>query len=82
MKNSEIAKKWREEYGGKSCKGGLIVICNGVAQGWINELRDPNHWEPGCIVVDESGQGWVAVGGTDRDGAERWEQLPLDGQIG
>ncbi len=74
MKNSEIAQKWREEHGGKYCKDGVVVVCNGVAQGWVDELRDPHHWASGCIAVDESGQEWVAVGGNDMDGAERWEE--------
>lgn len=40
---------------------------------WKNELRDPNHEEPGAVAIDFYGNIWIAVDGNDYDGAERWE---------
>lgn len=59
-------------------EGGLVVFNNfGDACGWINKLRDPNHWEPGCMAMDEFGMTWKAIGGNNYDGAESWE--PING---
>ncbi len=75
MKNQEIAKKWREE---NEYTGGVVIVFNGEVPGWMNELRDPQGWEPGCIAVDEQGNEWVAVGGNADDGAERWERREVE----
>lgn len=61
--------------------GGLVLIypvesdhlC-GVC-GWINELRDPNHWEPGVIAIDEHGNFYKAVGGDKHNGAKHWQEI-------
>jgi hypothetical protein len=69
------AAEYRSRW--KTPKGGLIVFNNsGEACGWINELRDPEHWEPGCIAIDESGTRWKATGGNNYDGAESWNVWP------
>lgn len=65
------AKCWRDDNG-YSGKGGVIVICGDVVQGWANELRDPQHWIPGCIAVAEDGRCHEARGGNDYGGAECW----------
>ncbi len=57
-------------------RGGVIVIFDGLPQGWVNELRNPETWRPGCIAVDETGHSWIAVGGNDQDGASKW--MPRD----
>jgi len=31
-------------------KGGVVVIFGNEVAGWMNELRDPQHWEPGCVA--------------------------------
>ena len=69
MSNKDLAAKWREQYG---YTGGVVVIFGGEVQGWVNELRNPEQWQPGCVAIDEQGQQWIAVGGNARDGAERW----------
>lgn len=72
--NYELAKKWRAEHG-YTGKGGVIVICDGVVNSWVNELRDPEHWVPGCVAVDESGNQWISAGGNSQKGSERWESI-------
>lgn len=67
-----LAATWRETMGYIG-KGGVVVVFDGVANGWMNELRDPQNWQPGCIAADEAGNVWIAQGGNDYDGAERWE---------
>lgn len=56
-------------------KGGVVVVFEYEVSGWVNELRDPQHWEPGCVAVDESGNAWESVGGNPYDGAEEWKQI-------
>lgn len=74
MSPTDIAAAWRAQQG-YTGKGGVIVIFDGVVNSWVNELRDPNHWAPGCIAVDESGNEWIAEGGDRQHGADRWEPV-------
>lgn len=74
VENDRIAKEWREEWD-RVGSGGVVVIYQGEANGWMNELRDPQGWAPGCIAVSESGEQWEAIGGNDYDGAESWQLL-------
>lgn len=75
MNPKELAIQWRVKRGYTS-KGGVVVMKDGVVNGWVNKLCDPNHWIPGCIAIDESGNQWISVGGNEQDGAERWEPVP------
>lgn len=65
------AQAWREEQGYVG-RGGVIVVFQGEAQGWVNELRNPDHWVAGCIAVAEDGGSWTALCGTERGGALMW----------
>ncbi|MGI4720992.1 MAG: hypothetical protein ACRYF6_21690 [Janthinobacterium lividum] len=67
----DTATQWRKQHGYIG-KGGVIVIFDGDAQGWMDRLRNPEHWRPGCIAVDELGHSWTAVNGNDQDGAKAW----------
>lgn len=71
----QVAHHWRirEGYVGR---GGVVVVFDGRAAGWMNELRDPQNWEPGCIGVDEAENTWTATGGDPQTGATRW--MPND----
>ena len=55
-----------------------MVVFDGRAASWMNELRDPQHWEPGCIGMDEAGN-TSATGGDPQNGATRW--MPNDSSI-
>lgn len=55
-------------------KCGVVVIYKGEAVGWMNELRDPQEWKPGCFAVDEQGNIFRAIGG-DEDSAKEWGQV-------
>jgi hypothetical protein len=68
----QIAKRWREDHGYRG-RGGVIVVYDGEAQGWVEKLRNPAHWRPGCIAVAEDGICSEAAGGNWRDGARRWQ---------
>jgi len=76
MDTIDLAKKWRSAHG-YTGKGGVIVIHDGIVNSWVNELRDPEHWQPGCVACDELGYMWAAAGGDASRGAERWEPLIL-----
>jgi len=54
----------------------VVIIHKRKVQGWVNELRDPQHWCPGCLAIDTVGKQWRAVGGNDYDGAAEWQ--PID----
>ena len=67
----QTALAWRLEHGyGKL--GGVVILLEGFAIGWMNSLRNPDHWEPGTLAVDADGHTWRAVGGNDSDGAALW----------
>ncbi len=69
---NRLAKDWREAHS-YTGKGGVIVIYINEVQGWVNELRDPQDWQPGCIAITEDGACYEATGGNSHNGAERWE---------
>jgi hypothetical protein len=71
MSPYDIALQWRKETG-RVGRGGVVVLFNGKVQGWVNTLRNPDHWQPGCIAVDEDGRTWTTIAGNDRDGALMW----------
>ncbi len=75
MTNIEVAKRWREQYGYVG-RGGVIVVFEGEGQSWVNELRNPEHWRPDCVAVDEAGRTWTAVAGDEQKGALIW--MPND----
>lgn len=71
----EVARRWREQWGYVG-RGGVVVIFEGEAQGWVNQLRNPDRWQPGCVAIDERGRSWTTFAGNERDGALMW--LPND----
>lgn len=68
-------KKAQEFFALSSRYGGVVIVYEGVVCGWVDQLRDPGHWTPGSIAIDQQGNCWEAQGGTDSDGAERWQPL-------
>lgn len=69
------ARRWREQWGYVG-RGGVIVVLDGEVQSWVNELRNPVYWQPGCIAVDEEGKTWTTIAGNEHEGALMW--LPND----
>lgn len=67
----EAARHWREKWGYVG-KGGVIVLFQDEVQSWVNELRDANDWQPGCVALDEDGRTWTAIGGDKQNGALMW----------
>lgn len=59
----------------RSLTGGYVVISGDEIAGWAAALFNPSGWMPGCIAIDKDGKKWIAKGGNDYDGAERWEEL-------
>jgi hypothetical protein len=51
---------------------GVIVLFEGNVQSWVNTLRNPEHWQPGCVAIDEGGGSWTAIAGNQGDGALMW----------
>jgi hypothetical protein len=75
MDELDTAKHWRERHGYVG-RGGVVVLFEGEVQSWVNKLRNPEHWRPGCIAVDEDGRSWITLAGTEQNGALMW--LPSD----
>lgn len=71
------ATAWRAaECDAAECMAsGVVLVFDGEAYGWKNTLRDPQHERPGAMAVDVEGRVWIAKGGNDYDGAERWEPV-------
>lgn len=65
--------QWRKNNAHED--GGVVIVFNGMVQGWCNELRNPEHWQAGCVAVDMDGACWQAVGGTEYDGAKSWQRI-------
>jgi hypothetical protein len=72
----DTCKHWRDDNG-YTGKGGVVVIWMGKVHSWVNELRDPKHWQPGCIAVNEEGACWKTIGGDQYYGAKSWENISL-----
>lgn len=68
----EKALAWKQEHG---LVGGVVVFWQGQIQGWVNELRNPEAWVPGCIAMASDGTGYEAKSGNPYDGAKRWERI-------
>ncbi|SOB76142.1 hypothetical protein SAMN04488490_1818 [Marinobacter sp. LV10R510-11A] len=64
------AREFRSEWG---YPRGLVIFLGDKVAGWVRDLEGECTYVPDCIAVDESGSEWVAVGGNDYDGADRWE---------
>lgn len=56
------AAAWRSENG-YTGRAGVVVVYDGTAQGWVNILRNPEHWVPGCFAVNEDGEVWQSIAG-------------------
>jgi len=75
MKSLKVKiKEFLEERG---YQGGYTIVSNSEVSGWTRNLDNPGGWMPGCGAVDQHGNKWVAKGGNDYDGAERWEAIDL-----
>lgn len=81
MVPEDIAAKFRDDHG-YSGRGGVVVVFLGEACGWVDKLRNPEHWLVGAIAVDEEGNKWRAVGRTSSDdSASAWELIrPVRGR--
>lgn len=55
--------------------GGVVLVFDGLAYGWKDRLRDPQHERPGALAIDARGVIFEAVGGNDQDGAKAWEEI-------
>lgn len=69
----EKSIRWRKDNNRES--GGVVIVFEGEVEGWSNELRNPAHWQPGCVAVEVNGACWIATGGNEYHGAERWEPV-------
>jgi hypothetical protein len=67
----DLAFKWRKDHGYIGRRG-VVVIFQGEIQGWVDRLRNPEHWQPGCVAVDECGESWTATAGNASAGALMW----------
>lgn len=73
--NRNLTSKAQQFRRNHNLVGGVVVIHNGEVEAWMNELRNPERWIPGCIAIDDAGNQYVAKGGNTQDGARGWEQL-------
>lgn len=69
--NRQLASKYLDERPQLQGRG-VVVLFQGQVSGWMNELRNPEEWEPGCIAVDRRGNQYLAIGGDSYRGATAW----------
>lgn len=65
-----LASEYRKENPQRT--EGVVVIYGYEVTGWMNELRNPESWRPGCIAVQEDRTCYIATGGNEQDGANEW----------
>lgn len=75
INNMAVVRRWGEQWGYIG-RGGVIVLFDGEVQSWVNQLRNPEHWQLSCIAFDEEGKIWTTIAGDQCDGALMW--LPSD----
>lgn len=75
MTYKELVYHWRDQHG-YTGRGGVVVVYHGEVCGWMDRLRNPESWQPGCVAIDEDGRTWQTIAGNDYAGALMW--LPLD----
>ena len=68
----EQIKQFREYWGHK--EGFVVVSPSNTIGGHMKDLSYTD-WFPGSIAVDKDGNKWIAVGGDNQNGAERWEKI-------
>ena len=64
-----------QEYRQRHADGFVIFDPDGEACGWSLELADASIHRPGCVAVSAGGFRWIARGGDDERGADRWEPM-------
>lgn len=69
-----IAAQWRAANPERN--GGVVLIWRGAVYGWKNHLRDPQDEQPGAYAVDATGGVYIAAGGDEYNGAQRWAAVP------
>ena len=67
-----VAKEYRTIW--ESPDGVIVFNSLGDVCGWCNKLGDPDAYESGCVVVDETDTVWIAIGEDDYGAATTWEQ--------
>lgn len=72
MTNKQIAQNHRNETNQST---GVVVIFNHEVSGWMNELRNPEKWTPGCVAVDADNNEFLAIGGNAYSGADEWARM-------
>lgn len=73
----KIANEYRAESG---TAGGAVIIYNNEVAGWQDELRDPQHWVPGCLAIVGEDLVFIAMDGNDDEGAKNWEAVAIEHQ--
>jgi hypothetical protein len=72
------AQEWRNKWKNKIGEGGVVVFFEGKVESWIDELRNPESYAPGCIAVDGEGNQWKATGGDSYNGANEWVPIKAE----
>lgn len=56
----------------RDLKGGFVVFYEGEVAGWSHDFPRAEAYVPCCVAVDVVGKEWVALGGNEHEGAQRW----------
>lgn len=66
----EQAQEFRNASVGRD--GGWVILWRGLVQGWSDPKPEASGWRPETIIIDANGVVFMAIGGTDQDGAREW----------
>ena len=47
----DIANRWRKANG-YAGRGGVVVVFTGEVQSWVNQVRNPEHWQLDNVKQD------------------------------
>lgn len=56
----------------RELKGGYVVFYESEVAGWSHDFPRAEAYAPYCVAVDVAGKEWVALGGNEQEGAQRW----------
>lgn len=78
----EIARNWvKEQELDDPARPGFVLFDRGEICGWTDSLDRPQNWCPGVIACPvDVGPCFIADGGNDHAGAERW--VPIEEPAG
>lgn len=72
---SKLVSNFRKER--PDLKNGYVVVFDNTLTGWTSTTENPQGFAPGCKAISDNGLVFLATGGDEHNGAQRWDYLDL-----